>query len=384
MTDPVRPPLAPLAPLDPSSPAPARLLSLDALRGFDMIWILGLEDIVHALARMFPDVSLLQQAAHQLEHVDWEGFRFYDLIFPLFLFLSGVSMAASLPRRLVRDGRVRTIQHLLVRGVILFLVGVVYSDGLSAFTGDLPAALADVRWMGVLQRIAIGSVAAGILSLFLGTWGLAVAATAILAGYWLLLTYVPVGDYGAGDFSEGRNLTNHLDRLFLPGRKYDGDHDPEGLLSTLPAIATALLGLLTGKALFAPGSVWKKSAGMLTAGAALVALGWAWHPAFPIIKKLWTSSFVLMAAGWSLVLLGAFHAIIEGIGLRRWATPFVWIGANPIALYVASGLGFFHIVAERLVGSPQGGLQWMQPTAVVLLVLLTARWLFRRGIHIRF
>jgi predicted acyltransferase len=288
----------------------------------------------------------------QLEHVDWEGFRFYDLIFPLFLFLSGVSMSIAVPRRLAASGSWATARHLLWRAVALFVLGVIFSGGFKdGWDG--------VRWLGVLQRIGIASALAGLLLLHLSTRGLVMACLSLLLGYCLLLGLAQVPSFGAGDFREGHNLTNYLDRIWLPGRKYDGDHDPEGLLSTLPAVATALLGILAGRWLqvSAPGT--KKSAVLVLAGAALIILGWLWHPFFPVIKKLWTSSFVLVAGGWSAVLLGAFYWLVDVQGWRKWTLPFIWVGSNPILLYLLAGFGAFRAVAERLGGAGQAWLSFV-------------------------
>ncbi len=240
-----------------------------------------------------------------------------------------------------------------------------------------------VRWLGVLQRIALGSCFAGLLSLWLSPRGLVVATLALLGGYWALLTFLPVPGAGAGDYAEGQNLTNYLDRIYLPGRKYDGDHDPEGILSTLPAIATALLGILAGQWISGPAVPARKALGLIVAGAVMLGLGWAWHPFFPVIKKLWTSSFVLVAGGWSAILLGVFYFIIDVAGWKGWTAPFVWVGANPIFLYVCAGLGFFRIVTERLTGPMKGDLAWVSAAVSFALVLLVARFLYRRGIYLR-
>lgn len=357
--------------------SPARLHSLDALRGFDMCWILGMGGVLKAwLARFAPESAITGIIDTQLEHAAWDGFRFYDLIFPLFLFIAGVSMAIALPRRLEKEGRAAAVRHLLERALVLFLIGVFFSGGLKE-------GWEQVRWLGVLQRIGIASAAAGLFSLWLGWRGLVAVTTALLLGYCLLLGLVPVPGYGAGDFAEGHNLTNYLDSLWLPGRKYDGDHDPEGLLSTLPAIATALLGILAGKWLTGATTPSRKVLGLLGAGAAMIALGWAWHPFFPVIKKIWSSSFVLVAGGWSAVLLGVFYAWVDVHGFRRWTTPFVWVGANPIALYVCAGLGFFRTISERLVGHPPKDWAWITSCVTFALMLLAARWLFKRGIFIK-
>ena len=334
-----------------------------------MCWILGLGGVFTKLLKpsWFTD---------QLEHVDWAGFHFYDLIFPLFLFLSGVSMSIAVPRRLARDGARATAQHLVLRAVTIFFLGVVFSGGLRE-------GLDQVRWLGVLQRIGIASAAAGLIAMVAGTRGLVLWLAGLLVGYCLLLGLVPVPGFGAGDFTEGHNLTNWLDKMYLPGRKYDGEHDPEGMLSTLPAIGTALLGVLAGRWLQGDANGARKSAGLVLAGLLLFALGWAWHPFFPVIKKLWTSSFVLVAGGCSAALLGLFYWVVDVRGWRQWTTPFVWVGANPIGLYLAAGMGAFRAITERLVGKGLATMPWMPSLVAFLLMLLTARWLYKRGIFLK-
>ena len=359
------------------SQASTRLLSLDALRGFDMCWILGLSTVLsQMLNRAFPASPIVTDIATQFKHVDWAGFRFYDLIFPLFLFLAGVSLAIALPRRLAREGRGATVRHLLARAVILVVLGIIFSGGVKNGWDQ-------IRWLGVLQRIGIASAAAGLLSLCLRTRGLIAAAATLLIGYFLLLRFVPVPGFGAGNFAEGMNLTNYLDSIWLPGRKYDGNHDPEGLLSTLPAIATALLGLLAGKWITGTATPLRKFGGLVTAGLLMLALGWAWHPFFPVIKKLWTSSFVLVAAGWSAILLGLFYGIVDILHWRRGLAPFLWVGANPIALYLCSGFGFFRIISERLATATPPPYDWLPATMTFAVMLATAQWLHRRQIFLK-
>lgn len=360
-----------------SQPPSQRLVSIDALRGFDMCWILGLGSVLPAVLKVVaPGSTLHSVVKEQVEHVPWAGFHFYDLIFPLFLFIAGVSMAIALPRRVEREGKAGAVKHLLARALIIFVLGVFFSGGLKD-------GFEKIRWLGVLQRIGIASAAAGMLSLWLGTRGLIATTVSLLIGYCVLLGLVPVPGFGAGDFAEGHNLTNYLDSIWLPGRKYDGNHDPEGILSTLPAVATALLGVLAGKWLTSGASSSRKAAMLIVAGIILLVLGWCWHPFFPVIKKIWSSSFVLVAGGWSAVLLGVFVWIVDAMQWRAWTTPFVWVGANPISLYILSGLGLFRTIGERLVGHPEGSWAWLSPTASFAVMLLTARWLYRRGIFIR-
>lgn len=359
------------------APAPARLLSLDALRGFDMCWILGLSAVVtQVLNRAFPEQPAVAALAAQFTHVKWDGFRFYDLIFPLFLFLAGVSLAIALPRRVERAGRLSALRHLLSRAVTLVVLGVIFSGGMRDGWDH-------IRWLGVLQRIGIASAAAGILSLWLSPRGLAAAAASLLIGYFLLLRFVPIPGIGAGNFAEGMNLTNYLDSIWLPGRKYDGNHDPEGILSTLPAIATALLGLLAGKWITGNAAPSRKAGVLILSGLILLALGWAWHPFFPVIKKIWSSSFVLVAAGWSAILLGSFYFIVDVLGWHRGLAPFLWVGSNPIALYLCSGFGFFRTISERLVTKTPPPYDWIPAAMTFILMLATARWLHQRQIFLR-
>ena len=355
-------------------PASPRLVSLDALRGFDMCWILGLEELVVTLLNKL-NVPGKKFVTEQLGHVDWEGFHFYDLIFPLFLFIAGVSLSLSLPKRRAMNGTTVTALMLLERSAILFALGILYSGGFQK-------GLDEVRWLGVLQRIALGSCFAGLLSLWLSPRGLVIALVALLAGYWALLTFVPVPEFGAGNFMEGKNLTNYLDRIYLPGRRYDGDHDPEGILSTLPAIATALLGILAGRWIISTASPSRKVFGLIVTGALLLATGWAWDLQFPVIKKLWTSSFVLVAGGWSAILLGVFYYIVEVLGFKMWTKPLVWVGANPILLYVCAGLGFFHVITYRIIGPVHGGGNWPSSVSFALM-LFVARFLYKRSIFLR-
>lgn len=358
----------------PVSPPPTqRLASLDALRGFDMFWIIG-GGAIHGVFKTFDDAPVAKFVIEQLNHAAWEGFHFLDLVFPMFVFIAGISLAFSLPRSVERAGRAKTAWRLTRRALVLFLLGVLYSGGLNK-------GLDQVRWLGVLQRIALASLGAGLLFLWLRPRALAATCVALLVGYWALVALVPVPGGTRGDFREGYNIVNWFDAQFLPGRKYDGDHDPEGILSTIPAIANCLLGVLAGLFLRHSNlSDSRKSVLLLGSGAVLIALGLLWSIPFPVIKKLWTSSFVLLACGWSAILLGVFHWIIEARNCRRWATPFVWIGLNPIAIYLAANVASFNLLAARFTGPAPGVLHALVATGFGVLL---AWWLDRNRIYIR-
>ena len=357
---------------EPASPTP-RLASLDALRGFDMFWIIG-GGSLHGAMKTLGDSWTARLFTDQLDHAKWDGFHFYDLVFPMFVFIAGVSLALSLPRKAAQHGRAAAAGSLALRAVILFAIGVLFSGGLNK-------GLDGVRWLGVLQRIALASLGAGLLSLWLSARSLAVACGTLLLGYWGLLAFVPMPGGVAGDLREGHNLVNWFDSQFLPGRKYDVDHDPEGILSTIPAIANCILGVLAGiflRSTRTEGS--RKSLLLVGGGAVLLALGLLWSLQFPMIKKLWTSSFVLFACGCSAILLGAFHQIIEVRKLRVWAAPFIWIGLNPIAIYLAAQIMNFNQLADRFVGPTPGLLHAVVATGFGVLL---AWWLHRRKIYLR-
>lgn len=360
---------------------PSRLASLDALRGFDMFWIVGAEPLVKALAGL-SDAGWAQRVSEQLGHKAWEGFAFYDLIFPLFIFIVGVSLVFSLSQSLETHGLPKTLRRVGIRALILYLLGLIYYEGIANGTDQL-------RLLGVLQRIALCYLAASLVFCFLGTKGRVAVCVLILGGYWALLSFVPMPGGEAGNFAEGKNLTNYVDSQFLPFRKWDGDHDPEGLLSTFPAIATCLLGVFAGTLLR---STQIKDAikvvYLLAAGASLTALGYFWGLEFPIIKKLWTSSYVLVAAGYSCLFLALFYLIIEIIGFKIWARPFIWIGMNPITIYLAHRLINFEDVANWIVGGPikatLGAYGEILVLAVVLgMTLALVRFLYRKEIFLR-
>ena len=307
-----------------------RLVSLDALRGFDMFWIMGGENIVHALAQL-TQWTLFIWLGTQMEHVEWNGFRFYDNIFPLFLFIAGVTMPFSLTRRMERgDSKGKLYQHIIIRGLLLVILGFIY-NGLLRFDFD------NQRYASVLGRIGLAWMFAAIIFINTKTRGQIIWFAAILLGYWAIMMLVPVPGYGAGVLTKEGSLVGYIDRLFLPGRLYLTVHDPEGILAIIPAIGTALMGVLTGKFLTLRKEGLepiKKGFYILLAGAISIGIGWLWHLTFPVNKNLWTSSFVLVAGGWSLVYLSIFYIIIDVWKFQKWAFFFIVIGLNPITIYL--------------------------------------------------
>jgi predicted acyltransferase len=371
----------------PDGAAPAltnpsgRLVSLDALRGFDMFWIVGGDELVKALARLY-DTPALRVLDDQLEHAEWEGFHFYDLIFPMFVFIVGVSLVFSLGRTIEQKGRGTAVLKVVTRGVLLYLLGVFYYGGFAT-------PFEKIRLLGVLQRIGLAYLFAGLIYCAFGTRGRVAACAGLLVGYWALMTFVPVPEVGAGHFEPGANLANWIDKRYLPLRKWDGDYDPEGLLSTLPAIANCLLGVFAGELLKGRAGPGRKVLTLLAGGAACALAGWLWGLQFPVIKKLWTSSFVLVAVGYSSVLLGLFYLVVDVWKFQKWAGPFVWIGMNPITIYMIHKLVDLQGIANRLVGGelkerylePYGDL--VGALVVMTITLAICHFLYRRKLFLR-
>ncbi len=375
-------PSSPQAGAEKPAAKPVRLMSLDALRGFDMFWIVGADALVAGL-RKLSDGPVLRGVAGELDHAGWAGFHFEDLIFPMFVFIVGVSLVFSLTRTIEQHGRAGAVKRILWRSLLLYLLGIFYYGGFST-------PFHEIRLLGVLQRIALAYLFAGLIFCFFQLRGRIIWCVSLLIGYWLLLTFVPVPGGTAGDFTEGHNLTNWVDQHYLPLRKWDGDHDPEGILSTLPAIANCLIGVFAGMWLRGTKrSELTKAAYLAAAGLALLTLGWLWNFQFPVIKKIWTSSFVLVACGYSSLLLATFHLVIESWGWRRWALPFVWIGMNPITIYMIHNLVDIGQIAQRFVGGDLNKLCFGRyGDLVVALVELAitfgiCRFMYQRKIFLR-
>jgi predicted acyltransferase len=283
-----------------------------------------------------------------LLHAEWHGWTYTDTIFPFFLFIVGVSMAFSFAgRRAKGEGRTALLAHVFKRSVVIFGIGLALNV-LSFFLFHRQ----HVRIPGVLQRIGVCFFFAALLYLWRGTRGLLPAASILLAVYWALMTFVPVPGYGAGRLDLEGNLARHVDVAVLDGHtwKHDPSWDPEGLLSTIPAIATTLLGILAGDWL-RTGRAWPpKLAGLMAGGAVAFSLGLLWSIGFPINKNLWTSSYSLAMAGLAAVTLALCLWAIDVRGWRAWARPFVWLGTNAIALFVGATLATLAALAIKVTG----------------------------------
>jgi predicted acyltransferase len=409
MSDTLSPPLQ--SPSQVKAPvASKRLLSLDALRGFDMFWIVGGEEFVHTLYNAWPN-GPLGLINGQMDHKEWRGVAFYDLIFPLFVFIVGVSLVFSLTKAIETNGKAAALKRIFFRSLLIYFFGLLVYGGISkGFDG--------IRWMGVLQRIAICYFSASLIFCFFKLRGMIITAVALLLTYWALMTFVPFPDVRPpnsnvqeitksngftnvaqlnmssttmlrGQFIPGVNLANYVDQKYLPGYKWDGTYDPEGLLSTLPAIVTCLLGVFAGLLLRNPNVPDQRKVFLLAgAGIAGAALGFLWGLEFPVIKKLWTSSYVLVAGGYACLFLAAFYQMIEIWQWRKWCTPFVWIGMNPITIYLVFHFVSFEKLANLLVGGPVAtALGSFAPVilslAVLALMFAFVRFLYNRKLFLR-
>ncbi|WP_018616745.1 acyltransferase family protein [Segetibacter koreensis] len=348
-----------------------RLFSLDALRGFDMFWIMGAEEIFHSLAKATGS-PVIGAVANQFTHPDWNGFHLYDLIFPLFLFLAGVATPYSVGRELEKGkSRSELVLRVIKRGLILVLLGIVVNNGLQI------KPLAEIRFPSVLGRIGIAYMLANIIYLYSRQRAQIIWFASLLIGYWLLLKFNSAPGFPAGDLTMQGNFASYIDRTIIPGKLYLGIHDPEGLVSTIPAISTGLLGILAGTLLRNEHlSQNKKSLYLAVTGIIFLVLAQLWNLDFPINKNLWSSSFVLHVGGLSLLLLSLFYYVIDVLGYKQWAFFFKVIGMNSILIYISGKFinweyttnGFFKWLGQ-LVGDPFN-------IVVMAICFVAIKWLF--------
>jgi predicted acyltransferase len=313
-----------------------RMLSLDVFRGITIAGMILVNNPGTWSSIYWP-----------LEHAEWDGWTPTDLIFPFFLFIVGISITLAFARR-VESGndKQELLTKVIKRSAIIFALGL-FLNGFPYFN------LAEIRIAGVLQRIAVCYLVASLIFLKTRWRTQAITTVALLLLYWFLMTVVPVFVFGANDLSKEGNLAAHVDRWLLGKHIWKGGvvYDPEGLLSTIPAIATTLAGVLTGHWLRSRRTQFEKIGGMFFAGACAITVGWVWHFWFPINKSLWTSSYVVFTAGMALQLLAICYWLVDIKGYRVWAKPFIIFGVNALALFVFSGL------LARLMGIvkiPQG------------------------------
>lgn len=355
-----------------------RLYSLDALRGFDMFWIMGADELLYSLSHA-TNSPFWNAFATQFTHPDWNGFHLYDLIFPLFLFMAGVSTPFSVGRELEKGkSREQLLWRVIKRTIILILLGLFVNNGLKI------QPIADIRFPSVLGRIGIAYMMANIIYLYSKEWAQMFWFCFFIIGYYLLLKFTSAPGFAHGDLTPQGNFASYIDRTILPGRLYvsypngaPNMHDPEGLFSTIPAISTGLLGILTGTLLKKTTLTQNaKALRLAIAGVIFLVIAQIWNLDFPINKNLWSSSFVMQVGGLSLLLMALFYYVIDVLGYKKWAFFFKVIGMNSILIYVSG-----HIINWDYTNTSLFG--WLgqllgDPFNAVLLgiTLLLVKWVF--------
>ena len=346
-----------------------RLKSLDALRGFDMLLIMGFGWMLYDVCCLWPGGEHFW-LARQMEHAAWNGLTLIDTVFPLFLFISGMTFPFS---------KRKTVGKVLVRALIMVALGMVYN-------GCCDLNFASMRVYSVLGRIGVAWALAALLYMRLSWKPRAVIAAVILVGYNLLLLISAPDRPGADPLSMDGNIVGFVDRCLMPGHLYFDGFDPEGLLSTLPAVVTAMLGQFAGE--FVRSSRPHKTLSMLGAAAVLLGLGLLWSIWLPVNKSLWTSSFVLVVAAYSLALFALFYYLIDVRGWKKWAFPLEVIGLNSITIYMLQRIVSLQSASQFFFG----GLAGLVPAQVgqvilsagyVLLSWLLLYFLYRKNIFLK-
>jgi predicted acyltransferase len=362
-----------------------RLHSLDALRGFDMFWIMGGEGIVIALAAL-TGWPFFQWWNENLDHAAWNGFHFMDLIFPLFLFIAGISFPFSKAKRYHGPETRKSLYiHIIKRGLILVLLGIIYNNAIRFNFSQM-------RYGSVLGHIGLAWMFAALIFINTKLTFRIVWFCGILLGYWALLLLFPATDLGSTDpFSMNGCLVGYIDRLFMPGHLYLDVHDPEGILNTLPAISTALLGMFTGEFVmsdYLKDRQVKKVLYMVAAGIVFILIGLLWNTTFPINKNLWSSSFVCFVGGLSILLFSIFYLVIDVWNFKKWSFFFVVIGMNSITIYLADNIIGFDQASKFLFGGfksffPEAYEPFISSVAIVITGWLFLYFLYKKKIFLK-
>jgi predicted acyltransferase len=320
-----------------------RILSVDALRGFDMIWIIGVRKIFKGLddACNTPATKWMYS---QLEHAEWFGFNFYDLIMPLFLFLVGISMVYSMRKRLAGNpSRTALWKHIAIRFVLLWILGMAVQGKLLTYDID------QIKlYSNTLQAIAAGYLIASVIILYLPVLYQMGATVMLMLVTWGVFALVPVPLLGPGLYTPEGNIALYIDKLIL-GNFQDGT-TYTWILSSLNFGATTMLGVFTGYLLQSAGRPIEKFRSLVGMGIALILASYAWMPWHPLIKHLWTGSFVLFSGGLCVLLLAAFYLVIDVLQYRKWTTFFVVVGSNAIAAYVTASIFDYRLLAKVFLG----------------------------------
>ncbi len=350
-----------------------RLASLDALRGFTLFWIVGGSNLVLCLSKLLE----WKWVGDQMRHVQWDGFLFMDLIFPLFLFMVGVSLSFSISSN-IKKGKNKKELYIkaLQRMMILIFLGIIYKN--VPLTYDW----SNTRYVSVLGRIGLTGFVVTIIILNSKIRGQIIWMFGLLVAYWAAMKLIPVPGYGAGILTLEGNLAGYIDRVILPGRLVQGIFDQNGLLTDIPCISIVLMGALAGKLLLSTKFTdYRKVIYLAFSGIVGIILGELWGLSFPINKHLWSSSFIMLAGGISFLLLSLFYLAIDVLGYKRWSFFLIVIGLNSITIYIASRLIDFsyttNILLDGIIKSSSENIG----TLIVILSSLTLKWLFLYALY---
>ena len=360
-----------------------RLQSLDTLRGFDMAMLVGGAGILIALSKL-TGWGWAEALENQMHHVEWEGFRFYDLIFPLFMFISGVAIPYAINSK-VEKGVSKSIlfKKILVRLLALIGLGIVYN-------GVLQRGFENPRLVSVLSQIGFGYFFAALICLYSkNIKGVIYWLLGIMTGVAVLQLFVPVPGYGAGTFQPDTSINAWLDQLLIPGRLYGNVYDPEGFLCIVSAVSITMMGALAGYIIRSGKATPAKKAMYITiAGILAIAISLGLEPVYPVIKKMWTVSYVLRAAGVSALMLASFYYVIDVRGFKGWTLFFRVFGMNSITIYMAARIIDFHDISRFFLNwtsvhiSEQWGLLFIA-TGVLILQWGLMLFLYRKKIFLR-
>lgn len=319
-----------------------RILSVDALRGFDMFWIMGGEIILKSLDLIF-HTPTTQFISTQLDHVEWFGFRFYDIIMPLFVFLAGVSMPFSYSKRLSQGNTKASLwPHIIKRFVILWILGMAVQGNLLSYD------INQIKfYSNTLQAIAAGYLIASVLVLYFKVSTQILLTVGLLIIFWVAMAVIPVPGFGAGVYTPEGNLAIYIDKLLM-GKFQDGT-TYTWILSSLNFGATAMLGVFAGYILRSKKTELRKTLILFFSGICFIIFAKVWDLVHPIIKHIWTGSFVFFSGGLCYLLLAFFYLIIDCWKFKRWSKAFIIIGSNAIVGYTAWHLFNFGLVADVFV-----------------------------------
>lgn len=363
--------------------APGRLASIDALRGFDMLMIAGGGQFIATLGGK-TGIPFIDAIAAQFEHPAWDGFTFYDFIFPLFLFLAGTSLAFSITGGLAKGVPQSVIRNKVFKRMLILIA-------LGILDKNAPMDIFDpahIRYGSVLGRIGLATFVSAVLYMKFSTNQRVYMAVGILVTYYLTLLLVPVPGFGSGDLSFEGNLVGWIDRNFMPGILKQGTYDELALLTQFPALCLTLFGTVAGDILLKADLTNAKLGKLFTFGSVGISIGVLWNFVFPVNKHLWSSSFIMLTSGMAFAMLGVFYWIIDVKGHDKWAFFFRVIGLNSLVIYLAVRFVDFNASSRLLFGgvykhAPENWHEVYNTLGGFVLVWLFLYFLYRNKIFVK-